>query len=641
MTPEPRDAIGEQLSAYLDGEGTPEERAAVEALLEADPDARALLAELQSAADALRGLSPAPAPPDVFEAISARIERDALLADVDEPVRLARHKRRPLRSLLAVAAMLVVAVGGGLYVSSELARTTPHEASVALVEPTSPPEESFGVRLQSDVQSKSRRKSPGVGGSLRQERQGIADASNAEMGDELLAPSTPPSALELRDLDSVIARLTQPATEFDAKEAGVPRSDAEDFTVDGDMSAIAAEPEITDDTLLAFGEVLADEDSLRATAPASPPVPESVLDTETQRGRSIAGRSVDVKKLNAQKQRLVVDGRTLERKLAQSVDRTEIAAHRFENEPVRLTLHTATQAEQAELVARIEVFLDRWQAAPLAAVAFDTAETTAGTSAGGLVERVQQALAPPVARLWYHQGVAGVNFPADHAATRQLIARIPPEALPALITRVAQPEADSVRLAIGGLAADDATSANQLARRTVAPAPAGETETAVAYRPSPGDLIGWMNLFGYSPSLEEGPLLARAEPTQPRRGVATQRADRRRARAVVRQEIQEIPVAASESAPADADAAQLGVATTSREKAGDAPRDGYEMQPSAATRPAADAADAGQSAATPAFAPMLPARSEPAALPITVVIEFVVDAEVPPPASTQPVSAPD
>jgi anti-sigma factor RsiW len=71
----------ELLSAYLDDELTPEERARVEARLAADPAARQLLDELRSVSQAVRSLPQESLPADLSESVLRRAERAMLSSD--------------------------------------------------------------------------------------------------------------------------------------------------------------------------------------------------------------------------------------------------------------------------------------------------------------------------------------------------------------------------------------------------------------------------------------------------------------------------------------------------------------------------------------------------------------------------------
>lgn len=65
----------EQLSAYLDGELTPQERRSVEERLAADPAARKLLAELRAQRDMIRGLPQLPIPRDLSRSVVTLAQR--------------------------------------------------------------------------------------------------------------------------------------------------------------------------------------------------------------------------------------------------------------------------------------------------------------------------------------------------------------------------------------------------------------------------------------------------------------------------------------------------------------------------------------------------------------------------------------
>lgn len=103
----------EQLSAYLDGELTDAERAAVERLLATDPAARALLDELRRTAELVAALPRAAAPPDFVENAVARLERAALLGEAASPVGTARQAWWA-RGLALAASLALVATAGWL-----------------------------------------------------------------------------------------------------------------------------------------------------------------------------------------------------------------------------------------------------------------------------------------------------------------------------------------------------------------------------------------------------------------------------------------------------------------------------------------------------------------------------------------------
>ena len=67
----------DMLSAYLDGELTDDERAAVEARLEVSAEWRAELAEVESARSIVRGLPARDAPPGFWDRVLSHVEAEA------------------------------------------------------------------------------------------------------------------------------------------------------------------------------------------------------------------------------------------------------------------------------------------------------------------------------------------------------------------------------------------------------------------------------------------------------------------------------------------------------------------------------------------------------------------------------------
>ena len=82
---QPYNPDDELLSAYLDGELAPEERARVESRLASDPEARHLLEELRAASKALQGLPSAAIDHSLREAVLERVAK-ATNSDDDAPI---------------------------------------------------------------------------------------------------------------------------------------------------------------------------------------------------------------------------------------------------------------------------------------------------------------------------------------------------------------------------------------------------------------------------------------------------------------------------------------------------------------------------------------------------------------------------
>lgn len=124
----------ERLTAYLDGQLTPDEHAAVDAELATDPRLRAALADLQRADAALDGASPTDLPAGADDRLRSRLRpvleemtgRDAAASSDDEPSLMpgpvgdelsARRTSRWQAPLAVAAAVVGVLVVGGVVVS--------------------------------------------------------------------------------------------------------------------------------------------------------------------------------------------------------------------------------------------------------------------------------------------------------------------------------------------------------------------------------------------------------------------------------------------------------------------------------------------------------------------------------------------
>ncbi|MCA9254896.1 MAG: hypothetical protein KDA33_04635, partial [Phycisphaerales bacterium] len=106
-----RDEQLELLTAYLDGEASEAQRAEVESLIAADPEARRLLAELRRTSQLVAGLPHSSAPTQFSQRIVARLEREALLgADRSD------ERRWTLGNWSALAASIALVVVAGWWV---------------------------------------------------------------------------------------------------------------------------------------------------------------------------------------------------------------------------------------------------------------------------------------------------------------------------------------------------------------------------------------------------------------------------------------------------------------------------------------------------------------------------------------------
>ena len=125
-----RDKLGEQLSAYLDGELNDEDRAAVEVTLQDDPSARAELARLRETAHAASELPRRGAPGSLAADVMATIERGDLLDDAAPLPKTHGWSWRSLNALLVTAAMIAVVITVGLWGMSQ--RENKRSASIVV-----------------------------------------------------------------------------------------------------------------------------------------------------------------------------------------------------------------------------------------------------------------------------------------------------------------------------------------------------------------------------------------------------------------------------------------------------------------------------------------------------------------------------
>jgi hypothetical protein len=111
--------LGEVLTAYLDGELTPDEMEQVEALLRKDESARRLLSELRVTVQAVSSLPRRQAPSSIVEEVQLRLERNELLDDLPAgPMQRPRLRMR-WSGILSMAAMLGVVVIAGSWLLTD------------------------------------------------------------------------------------------------------------------------------------------------------------------------------------------------------------------------------------------------------------------------------------------------------------------------------------------------------------------------------------------------------------------------------------------------------------------------------------------------------------------------------------------
>ncbi len=394
MTPEEQDNLGEELSAFLDGELGQDESAQIERLLSTDEQALCLLEEVRAAQAAARSLNKVPAPSDVLEEIMDRVERLELLGPAQDDIRLARHKVRPIRSALALAAVVLVAVSGGLYVS---VRTGQHKGSASL--------EDTEVAAHAGQNSLSN---------------GAPDQEVAAVLDKLFTPK-PEDLLAHNSMGNQREGPIAPSAHDDWASANVaPYADDVEMNLDGAeetvttgarmREAMTSMPgdDIEDDW---SGPALPDRASLneanstlvQTTVPSrrksnvSPPLGIGRALREQARGVSADDGFVGPPNDLADNEM-----RTLEQKYAHGFVLSTVKTHQFTCEPVRLSLLLAGETAEQEFAAKMCALL---------------------TSQG--VKYVHSSTVSTSSMIAY-EGVAFINFHPRTPQERQFIVRLSP-----------------------------------------------------------------------------------------------------------------------------------------------------------------------------------------------------------------------
>ena len=428
-----RDQIGELLSAYLDGELSADQRAQAERLITEDSEARALLVVLRQTADGVRQLPRAIAPADVLTEIRDRIERAELLGPPDQPVTLSRHQKRPLRSILATAAALVITVGGGLWAIRTLSR---HDSGRRLttgspmpVTPGGPQSVAnpvmhnpmTGLRADTEIREKpvaivGRSGQPGV---PRVDSPTTADQSlqtgfaSKQTPLDLLDDSATPSPRGAAELDGVTltAEIDAPRmrTEGAARQQSPARSKAE-----------------------ADGQTPAPVDELVEKDSRTPPLHEAAL--------------------------------TIEQQLAGGLTREALREYPFDNEPLRLDISVKNARILRRVAERIlNQVTPKVDANADGFIADDTARTTLqpGRVAGQVPGQPLGRDQPFIVR-----GEPGHNFTPTRPSEVQLLVRLDRVGL-ARIVDIALEDNDAIVarwLSVGRMSARSDTRIRQLAR---------------------------------------------------------------------------------------------------------------------------------------------------------------------------------
>ncbi len=439
------DAFGEMLCAYLDDELSADQRIAVEARLESDPTARAQLDALSIAVGAVRELPRGSAPSSIIESVSAHAERAELLGKPEESVTLARHKRGPFRSTMALAAMLMVAVSASLYVSL---KSQQNSAITRQTEPANGPLASKSASPR-DSMLAMREDSKNRGRELFDESEMQIDA-DSEIGamaskgatDERLGLRKESSNIES---DDIAGRIVMDASESTRGRASGPAALS---TVERELDEkrnvnepVSTKGKSERQDVSALGPLFAD-----AIIPQSELVPD---DTET----TVVSDAANAQKPPAARLAKLDAEMTFEQKLVAGADATAVTDHPFMNEPLQLSVSFENDEEQAIGEQQLQAFLGRNGMRPIAANAESYEE---------LNDQIPSAkdfneVAPEKIDLddeAYYIGLSSQNY-ASVANSRQYLVRINSDRLGEVVNDLSTIGAEEVQMRVGNVRSEN------------------------------------------------------------------------------------------------------------------------------------------------------------------------------------------
>jgi len=379
--------LGELLSAYLDGEVTPEQRAQVEAKLESDVEARELLSELEHTVSLVHELPRVAAPPSIAEEITSRLERAALLGNADEDDAFSRRRGRPLRSVMAFAAMIAIAVGGGLYVSWQLAESEAPDTRYA------------GANRLSDME---------------EESSSIGRARDITNTDAMKMPASR-SAHEVKERK---AERSVGGTDLDRRalaKKGLIQEPSDTSSADGEADFSYGNPF---EDLFAQLESTATSDTERVEAPAVSSFTEDEVAVSPTapalaglEGQGTAGS-------------LRAAGQTLEQAFAAGENLQSIRQHDFENEPLRLTIAFADTNGQNAFDRRLQRVLADNRIEPLDRPLRAGALILGGRADEIVSPEVAESGPPRDSRVFY-RGSEPFNYQTQSSGEVQYVIRTP------------------------------------------------------------------------------------------------------------------------------------------------------------------------------------------------------------------------
>jgi len=444
MNASEREKIGEMLSAYLDGELTSEQAGAVEQLIADDAEARALLVELREAIDSVRQLPRAVAPSEILSEIQERVERQELLGPPDQPVTLSRHQRRPLRSILATAAALVITVGGGLWAINWLGEDR-GERQVARMGEND--EQALRRQLESFPQQvRNKNSSPAESPGEANERKDSLGIGRLE-ADRDMGPVKQQSVVQPRP--APVSTRGAPA------EIGREDRTRDDLEIKPTLKQLSSSKDGASAMDESFDRESRDEFDKEASA--SP-----------QEKKSPAKAGVETRGWRASG----IDSRTatLEQKLANDLTVGELLDHPFANEPLRLELRVAGAERVPAVAERVRSLIWSSDDVRLGLDVGSKFETAPLDIQPGRVEDKTMSLG--AYRSLVMEGEPQHNFQSSVGAERQYLARVDAATLTRILnaTRERDLAGGAIvgrRFAVGRMYAQSDRDVEQLAAMTL------------------------------------------------------------------------------------------------------------------------------------------------------------------------------
>jgi hypothetical protein len=462
--PEPFDErFGELLCAYLDDELTTAQRAEVEARLESDATARAQLEALTAAADALRNLSRGSAPASILEDLTAQSERAEILGKPEESVTLARHRRGPFRSTMALAAMLMVAVSASLYVSLK-----------------SRQDSAINRRLDSDGQELVTKSSPAGEPKLatrdnsKNRGRELFEKSNEdfhfdEMTDDLKKKE---ASLAIDENEAAV----EATTEFGQQAMGNAAS-----TISGDGLEGSPPQEVRralDSDRLASAKPMSDQSEIETDSVKGKDADKSIdtlgadvataddVHPHSEFKKSVAAPTPEMAATaspESPSKRLVkLDAEmTFEQKLIAGADAATVANHPFPNEPLQLSVSFENDEEQAEGEKQLQAFLGRNGFQPIVLESQDN-----GRPPRQMVRADAEEAADPQDSALEHEafyvGQEAQNY-IGSANSRQYLVRLKSDRLGEVVNDLSTIGAEEVQIRVGNVRSQNSEQLWQLA----------------------------------------------------------------------------------------------------------------------------------------------------------------------------------